>query len=246
MSRASRISSRVPCVRLLDDRQRRAQAAREDVGLDPVRPATLGLVGGVGERDHLEAQPAARPQRPVARPRSTSCSTRRRRPRASRSTRSRRTGRRCRGSRGAGCPPGAPARPPGRAPGRGRAAPREIVIDVTRQPSSPGRVQREPAPARPDLQDVHPGGQARALGDPAVLVPLGVGERLLRRLEHGARVGHRLVQEQPVEVVAQVVVGRDVLAGLVLRVAPGPVREQARDLERQPPPASSCTRAPSG
>ena len=109
--------------RLLDDRQRRAQAAREDVGLDPVRPAALGLVGGVGERDHLEAQPAARPQRPVARPRSTSCSTRRPRPRASRSTRSRRTGRRCRGSRGAGCPPGAPARPPGPAPGRGRAAP---------------------------------------------------------------------------------------------------------------------------
>ncbi len=50
----------------LEHRERRAQAAREDVRLDPVRPAQLLLVGGVGEGDHLETQAAARPQRPIA------------------------------------------------------------------------------------------------------------------------------------------------------------------------------------
>ena len=221
--------------RLLHGGQRRAQAAREDERLDPVRPAQLALVRGVGERDHLEAEPAARPQRPV-------------------------DGLEVRrvvlGAHGlqhldrhdrvvlavdvavvaeldvhqvlqAGLPDPLPG---------------ERVLlrrdGDRRHPAAqlPGRVQREAAPARPDLQDVHPGGQARALGEQAVLVPLGIGERLVRRREHGAGVGHRLVQEQAVEVVAQVVVGRDVVAGLVLRVAPGPVQEQARDLERPPPP----------
>ena len=60
------------------------------------------------------------------------------------------------------------------------------------------------------------------------------------------RVRHRLVEEQAVEVVAQVVVRRDVLAGPRPRVAPGAVREPARDLERQPPPARGKRRAPSG
>ena len=40
------------------------------------------------------------------------------------------------------------------------------------------------------------------------------------RVEDGARVGHRLVEEQAVEVVAEVVVGLDVAAAAGLRVAP--------------------------
>ena len=43
--------------RAFDDGQRRAQAAREDVRLDPVRAAELRVVRGVREGDDLEAQP---------------------------------------------------------------------------------------------------------------------------------------------------------------------------------------------
>ena len=44
-----------------------------------------------------------------------------------------------------------------------------------------GGVEGEAAPAGPDLEDVHPGREPGALGDPPVLGPLGVGERLVRR-----------------------------------------------------------------
>ena len=66
------------------------QSTREDVGLDPVGAATLGLEGDVGEGDDLEAArpPGRGRDRP---PRSRPRSTRRRPPPASRSIRPRRT-----------------------------------------------------------------------------------------------------------------------------------------------------------
>ena len=76
-----------------------------------------------------------------------------------------------------------------------------------------GCVQREAAPPGADLQDVLAGAQAGVGGHPAVLVALGSASDWSGRLEDGAGVGQRLVEEQPVEVVAQVVVGRDVARG---------------------------------
>ena len=49
-----------------EDSERRAQAAGEDVGLDPVRAAELALICGIREGDHLDAQASTRGQRPVA------------------------------------------------------------------------------------------------------------------------------------------------------------------------------------
>ena len=105
--------------------------------------------------------------------------------------------------------------------GRADALAREVVLllrDRDRGHAAAelaGGVQREAAPARADLEHVHArAGSPAPLGDPPVLGPLGVGERLVRRLEDRARVGHRLVEEEPVEVVAQVVVGGDVPARL--------------------------------
>ncbi len=60
------IRRRVFAGRALDDRERRTEAAREDVGLDPVRAAALPLVGRVRKRDRLEAQPPTGPQHAIA------------------------------------------------------------------------------------------------------------------------------------------------------------------------------------
>ena len=114
-------------------------------------------------------------------------------------------------------------------PGRADALAGQVVLLARdrdrRHPAAElaGRVQREAAPARADLEDVLAAGQARVLGDDPVLVALRVGERLVGRREDRARVGHRLVEEQPVEVVAEVVVGGDVAArsGLACCAAAG-------------------------
>ena len=109
--------------RAFDDGQRRAQAAREDVGLDPVRAAELRVVRGVREGDR-PGGPAVRPAAaPGRRPRRRPRGTRRRPPRASRSRRSRRRCPRCRGSRAAGSRRDPRARRRARARSRARAAP---------------------------------------------------------------------------------------------------------------------------
>ena len=69
---------------------------------------------------------------------------------------------------------------------------------------------------------------------------------LVVALEDRARVGHRLVEEQPVEVVAQVVVGLDVAAAAGPGVPPQPVRDVRRAPQRQPPPVRPASRAPRG
>ena len=95
-----------------------------------------------------------------------------------------------------------------------------------------GRVERKAAPPGTDLQDVLPAGQSGTLRDEPVLVALGIGQRLVRRREDGTRVGHRLVQEEPVEVVAQIVVRGDVALALAPRVAPQPMGDGPPELER--------------
>ena len=123
---------------------------------------------------------------------------------------------------------------------------REIVTDVTRQPSSPAAYRANPPQPVPISRTCWPALEAGVRGDDPVLVALRVGEVLVRRREDRARVGHRLVQEQPVEVVAQVVVGRDVPAAagpLLRRVRWASVRSE---LGRDPEPADSRGRAPRG
>ncbi len=70
----------------------------------------------------------------------------------------------------------------------------------------------EAAPAAPDLEHAVGRLESQVLADAAVLAPLGVGERVVRRLEDGAGVRHRLVEHQLEEVVAEVVVVGDVAA----------------------------------
>jgi len=74
-------------------------------------------------------------------------------------------------------------------------------------------VDREPAPSGADLQHVVPLAQPQPPADALVLGDLGVPQPGLARLEHAARVGHRLIQHQPEELVAEVVVGVDVFCG---------------------------------
>ena len=186
----------------------------------------------------LEAQLAARLQRRGRTPGRTSRSTRRRRPRASRSRRSRRTCPRCRGSRAAGRRRGR-SRPAARTRSRARSCCSfEIVIDVTRQPSSPAAYSANPPQPVPISRTCMPCLQASALGRSAgtcsAAHPRATGSG---DVEHRARVRHRLVQEEPVEVVAEVVMGGDVPAGLGVRVAARPMGEPPWDLEGDPPPA---------
>ena len=73
--------------------------------------------------------------------------------------------------------------------------------------------QREAAPAATDLEHVVAGSQAQLLADCAQLALLRLLERVAL-LPERAGVGHRVVEEEPVEVVAEVVVVLDVRPGL--------------------------------
>ena len=76
-----------------------------------------------------------------------------------------------------------------------------------------GRVKREAAPPAADLEQVVLGLELELVADAAVLVLLRLLERLLWPLEVGAGVGQRLVEEEAVEIVADVVVVVDVSLG---------------------------------
>ena len=138
--------------------------------------------------------------------------TPRRPPRASRSTRPRRRCPRCRGSRAAGCR-------------RGRSSPAaatrsrgEVVLRLRDRDRGhaaaqlAGGVEREAAPARADLQDVLARPRPASSAMRRYLSRWASSSDWSARLEDRARVGHRLVEEEPVEVVAEVVVGGDVAA----------------------------------
>ena len=70
--------------------------------------------------------------------------------------------------------------------------------------------EREGAPPAADLENSVVRGQLQLVADPAELPPLCLRERLVRMLEDGARVRHRLVEHEPEEVVSEVVVVADV------------------------------------
>src|SRR5271169_540011 len=71
------------------------------------------------------------------------------------------------------------------------------------------RVDREATPAATDVQHPHSGFQFELAGNQLELRALGLLERLCPPGEDRAAVGHRLVQEQCEEVVADVVVIAD-------------------------------------
>ena len=170
--------------RPLDDREGRQQAAREYVELDPVGPSPLPLVGDVRIRDCLQAQAAARLKRLVA---------------------SLKEGLVVLGAHGLEHLD----RHDGVVGPLDLAVVAQLDVHESLQAGSPDPldrevplgfgdrdrrhaaaqlscgVDREATPSTADLQDVHPGSQAGTFCHQAVLVPLGVGKGLLRRLEHG-------------------------------------------------------------
>ena len=84
------------------------------------------------------------------------------------------------------------------------------------------------APAAADLEDVVRRLELELVDDEVELVELRLVERVLGRLEVGARVHPRLVEEEPVHVVAQVVVLRNVAPRPLHRVGSRVVRHRLR------------------
>jgi hypothetical protein len=93
-------------------------------------------------------------------------------------------------------------------------------------------VDRHPAPAGADLQQVVLGPELQPVADPVELRQLRLLEARVVAREVGAGIHHPLVEEAGEEVVAEVVVGGDVGAGAVPGVlgdeAAQPVQEPAR------------------
>lgn len=89
-----------------------------------------------------------------------------------------------------------------------------------------GGVQRERAPAAADVEQPGTGDEAQLAADQLQFGALGVGggEAGVLARPVAARVGHRVVEEQPVEGVGQVVVVTDggTVAGLGVQPAPQP------------------------
>ena len=82
-----------------------------------------------------------------------------------------------------------------------------------------GRMQGKTAPAGANLQQVVRGLQLQALADVLELVGGGFFQRARLRREDGRGIGHGGVEEELEEVVAQVVMGRDVATGTMEGVA---------------------------
>ena len=104
---------------------------------------------------------------------------------------------------------------------------------------SRGGVGGEAAPAGADLQQMVLGPQLQGAADALEPRLLGLAERGIGAGEPGARVHHRLVQVEGEEVVAEVVVGRDVAAGVALAVAGHPPQRLLERLQHgheAPPP----------
>ena len=164
-----------------------------------------------------------RPARAAGRgPRSRSETAARRSPRSSRWRRSSCTSRGARGSPPPGSSRARRARPPQRAARATSAWAGERVSPVTLRPVLAGRDAGEAPPAAADLEDAVVGAEPELLAHLPQLPELRLLERLVRTLEDGAGVRHRLVEEEGEEVVAEVVVVLDVAPGAEARV---PARE---------------------
>ena len=81
-------------------------------------------------------------------------------------------------------------------------------------------MDREPTPARADLEQVVAGLQIQLPAQAIELCELRLFQGSVVPIEERARVHHGLVEEEPEEVVREVVVVRDVAATAGARVAP--------------------------
>ena len=147
----------------------------------------------------------------------------------------------------------------------------ELDVDAIRQPGGPdplrrevvlllrdrdrrhaaaelaGGVEREAAPARPDLEDVHARAGGRRRSAMSRYLSRWASARVWSGgLEDRARVGHRLVEEQPVEVVAQVVVGGDVPAAAAAGCSAGPGGRRSAGAAAGSATSPGSARAPPG
>ena len=198
--------------RTLDDRQRWEEAAGEDVGLDPVGAAALRLVGDVRKGDRLEAHPPARHEGAVA-----GLEERREVLRADSLEHLDRDDRVVRpGDLAVVAQLDAHAI---RQPGGGNPLSGERVLrrrDRDRRHAAAelaGRIQGEAAPAGADLEHVLARRAARRRAAmTAYLLRWASASAWSGVGKDRARVRHGLVEEQAVEVVAEVVVRRDVAA----------------------------------
>src|SRR5680860_1217765 len=89
-------------------------------------------------------------------------------------------------------------------------------------------MDREAAPARSDFQEMVVGSKVELVGDLVHLPELGRFEVFVTFREHGRRIVHRAVQEEREEIVAEVVVGGDLL--LAAR-AGGPWHQHSQTLD---------------
>ena len=217
--------------RLRQGAERGDQAAGEHVALDPVRARAVAAVALVGDEDRLDAGTAAgredavdggeedveelladrldhldrgdlRNSPSTSRKSSTRISTRSASP-ASRDARA------------------APA----------SACSGESVIPVTRAPYSPAATRANEPQPQPISSTWSPGPSSSFSQTSRNLRQLCVGERLVPVLEDGARVRHRLVEEEREEVVAEVVVVANVPCGgeeAVAAVGPRPQPRRSR------------------
>ena len=138
-------------------------------------------------------------------------------------------------------------------PGRGRRAARVRRLVLRQRDADrldavmPRRVHHHAAPPTPDVEESHARPQPELAADEVVLRGLGLFERGGLVWPHRARVGHRRSEDEPVEVVRDVVVVRD--GGGVTRacVPPAvqprllgrhrwPVEERAADESREREP----------
>ncbi len=211
--------------RALDRAERGQAAAGEDQRVGEAAGALLGLVGAVVDRDRLqEHQAVGRQQRRAALEEGVEVLPPDRLDHLDRHQPVVAAGELP--VVGAERPGSAPrGRRRGSVPPRTRAAPRDggrrHAAAVAR-----GRVERQAAPAGPDLEQVPVGPQLEDVADPLELGSLGLLERCVRPLEQGARVHHRLAVEEELEhLVAEVVVRGDVPTSAAPRVQHGQRRE---------------------
>ena len=193
--------------RARERRERRDQAAGEDVALDPVRRLAIALPAVVRDQNRLDAGDAARLEQPVDRGEVGA--------ELALADRLEHLDRRDLGV-AAFVAPVVLFEDPDVEPSRSLSRERRLFRG-DRQAGHAAAVlgrgeAREAAPAAADLEHAILLDQPQPLADPPVLAPLGIRERLVGVLEDGARVGHRLVEHQLEEVVAEVVVVGDVAA----------------------------------
>ncbi len=98
--------------------------------------------------------------------------------------------------------------------------------------AAPRSLDRQTSPAAADFEQSLAGLKIEPVEQGRDLVALGLLERVRRCFESRATVGHRLVEPGRVEIVAEVVMGRDVGAGLARRVVAQAMGERVDPPER--------------